>query len=70
MARAVARVARTGSDVVIAGKASGGPAERYVPATHRVRSELGVRMTVDFEEALTRTMEWHRARGGSSHGAN
>lgn len=70
MARAVARAAGGGSDVVIAGEPGGGPAERYVPATRRARSELGVRMTVDFEEALARTLDWHRARGGSDHGAN
>jgi dTDP-glucose 4,6-dehydratase len=70
VARAVARAAGTGSDVVVAGAAGDGPAERYVPATYRVRSELGVTMTVDFEEALARTLDWHRARGGSNHGAS
>ena len=70
MARAVARIAGTGSEVLIAGEAAGGPAERYVPATQRARTDLGVRMTVDFEEALARTLDWHRGRGGWTHGAN
>lgn len=70
MARAVARVAGTGSEVVIAGTASGDRVDRYVPSTQRARHELGVQMTVDFEEALARTLEWHRARGRSDDGAN
>lgn len=69
-ARAVARAAGTGSEVVIAGAGTGGSAERYVPSTRRARMDLGVAMTVDFEEALARTLEWHRARGGPHHGAN
>jgi nucleoside-diphosphate-sugar epimerase len=70
MARAVARIAGTGSEVIIAGEPSGGPVQRYVPATKRARTDLGVRMTVDFEEALARTLDWHRGRGGWTHGAN
>jgi len=70
VARAVARIAGTGSEVIIAGEPAGGPSERYVPATQRARTDLGVRMTVDFEEALARTLDWHRGRGGSNHGAS
>ena len=69
LARAVARAAG-GGDVVIAREAAGGPPERYVPATRRARLDLGVTMTVDFAEALRRTLAWHRAVGGRNHGAN
>jgi nucleoside-diphosphate-sugar epimerase len=34
--------------------------ERYVPHTVRIRQELGVTTTVDFDEAITRTIEWYR----------
>jgi nucleoside-diphosphate-sugar epimerase len=40
--------------------APGAAAERYVPSTKRTRTDLGVAMTVNLEEALTRTVEWHR----------
>jgi nucleoside-diphosphate-sugar epimerase len=69
-ARAVARAAGGSIDVTIARAPGGGPPERYVPSTERARTELGVTMTVDFDEALRRTIAWHRARGGSNHGAN
>jgi dTDP-glucose 4,6-dehydratase len=73
MARAVATAAGGGSEVVIAGQATGGPVERYVPSTRRARTELGVKVTVDFNEALTRTLEWYRSRPTvlkqASHGA-
>ena len=70
MARAVARAAASDAGVTIARQAPDGPAERYVPSTERARTELGVRMTVDFDEALRRTLAWHRARGASHHGAH
>jgi dTDP-glucose 4,6-dehydratase len=69
-ARAVARAAGDGIEVTIGQTPSGDPPERYVPSTARARSELGVSMTVDFDEALRRTLAWHRARGGSDHGVN
>lgn len=69
-ARAVARAAGGGSEVVIARTAASGAAERYVPSTKRARTDLGVSMTVDFAAALTRTLDWHRAGGGLNHGAN
>lgn len=70
MARALAEAAGSRAGVRVTREASGGPAERYVPSTERARTELGVRMTVDFDEALRRTIAWHRARRGSHHGAH
>lgn len=35
-------------------------ADRYVPSTERARSELGLKETVDWQEALRRTSEWLR----------
>jgi nucleoside-diphosphate-sugar epimerase len=49
---------------------AGGRVERYVPSTTRVRNELGVAMSVDFEEALTRTVAWHRGRRIPTHVEN
>jgi dTDP-glucose 4,6-dehydratase len=48
----------------------GAAADRYVPSTARARRELGLSPTVDFDDALTRTVEWYRARGTSTHAAN
>jgi dTDP-glucose 4,6-dehydratase len=39
--------------------------DRYVPATARARTELGLTETVPFEEALARTVAWYRTRGTS-----
>jgi nucleoside-diphosphate-sugar epimerase len=69
-ARAVARASGGELGVTIGRAPAAGPPERYVPSTHRARTELGLRMTVDFDEALRRTLAWHRARGGSNHGPN
>ena len=38
------------------------PASRYVPATHRARTELGLRESVDLRDGLRRTILWHRER--------
>jgi dTDP-glucose 4,6-dehydratase len=35
-------------------------AERYVPNTTRARMELGVSSTVGLDEAIRRTLAWHR----------
>ncbi len=37
-------------------------ADRYVPSTERARSELGLKETVDWQEALRRTYEWLRRK--------
>lgn len=34
--------------------------ERYVPATRRARLELGLKENVGLQEAINRTIEWHR----------
>jgi dTDP-glucose 4,6-dehydratase len=39
--------------------------ERYVPSTQRARQELGLEVTVGLDEALRRTIAWHRSRGTS-----
>ena len=37
-----------------------GPAPRYVPSTERARTELGLTLKVGLDEALVRTLNWHR----------
>ncbi|TCR03918.1 dTDP-glucose 4,6-dehydratase [Neorhizobium sp. JUb45] len=62
LAEAVARV--TGldsSNVKILGQPALGVApDRYVPSTQFAQSDLGLSITVPFEEALLRTAEWYR----------
>lgn len=41
---------------------AGAPAMRYVPSTARARSELGLDCTVGFDDAIARTVRWHRQR--------
>jgi dTDP-glucose 4,6-dehydratase len=68
LAQTVARRLAPSSAVEIAGAATPGrPADRYVPNTARARNDLGLAMTIDLEEALTRTAEWYRARVISTH---
>jgi len=38
------------------------PASRYVPCTTRTEQALGVRLIVDLDEAIERTVRWHRER--------
>jgi dTDP-glucose 4,6-dehydratase len=45
--------------VLIAGKASEGPAPRYVPCTARARLELGLWERISLSGALQRTFDWH-----------
>ena len=42
----------------------GQPAERYVPDTARAEKELGLREWIGLDEAIRRTVQWHR-RGAS-----
>lgn len=62
-AAAVARAAGGRSEVVIAGRPGSEPPHRYVPSTSRARTELGLSISVDFEDALARTLEWHGMTG-------
>ncbi len=65
LAQAVARRFTPEPDVRIAKPAAtGATLERYVPSTVRARRDLGVTVTVDLEDALTRTVDWYR--GGST----
>jgi nucleoside-diphosphate-sugar epimerase len=41
----------------------GRPHARYVPSTARATTELGLRSPIDFDQALVRTVEWHRSPG-------
>jgi dTDP-glucose 4,6-dehydratase len=68
LAHAVARRFTPEVPVHVAGTAvAGAPPGRYVPSTLRARTELDLAMTVDFEEALTRTVAWHRDRLTAIH---
>jgi dTDP-glucose 4,6-dehydratase len=61
LARAVAAEAG-GCAVEVAGEPRPGvPPERYVPSTQRARDELDLHETVELEDAIRRTLAWHRA---------
>jgi dTDP-glucose 4,6-dehydratase len=51
----------------LAARPSGQASSQYVPDTSRARSELGLRVAVDFNDALTRTVAWHTNRDTSAH---
>jgi dTDP-glucose 4,6-dehydratase len=71
LAHAVARRFTPESAVSIGKPATAdGPPERYVPSTTRVRNDLGVTVSVDLEEALTRTVDWYREGSASTHVGN
>ena len=61
LARAAARAAGPEEvGVTVAGPPGDGPAPRYVPATFRARSELGLQESFTLDEALARTIAWSR----------
>lgn len=41
---------------------AGAPATRYVPSTARARDELGLACPIGFDDAIARTVRWHRNR--------
>ncbi|WP_406699035.1 NAD-dependent epimerase/dehydratase family protein [Singulisphaera sp. Ch08] len=46
---------------VVEGKVTpGAPVTRYVPSTARARDELGLLGSIDFDDAIARTVRWHR----------
>ena len=47
------------TDVEILGR-PGVPATRYVPDVSRAENELGLRQNISLQEALRKTLEWHR----------
>ena len=63
LAHAVSAVGETPLEVSIAGQPTPGrPPARYVPSTQRAESELGLSQKVGLEEALRRTLAWHRLK--------
>jgi dTDP-glucose 4,6-dehydratase len=65
LARATAAACGPGCEVTIARRAVPGRApDRYVPSVARARKELGLEVRIGLEEALRRTLEWHRSGGG------
>jgi nucleoside-diphosphate-sugar epimerase len=52
-----------GSTVEIAQRSSESKLpERYVPSIERAKAELGLRPWISLDEAIARTIDWHRAR--------
>jgi dTDP-glucose 4,6-dehydratase len=60
VAELVNSIASPGGRVEVRGTPAPGPASRYVPSTLRARLELGLAETVPLEDAIRRTVDWHR----------
>jgi len=61
IATSVARVAGPDVRVEVRGtQQPGQPVDRYVPSVERAISELGLENRIDFDEAVSRTLKWHR----------
>jgi dTDP-glucose 4,6-dehydratase len=68
LARAVARLSTPPADVrIAAAPAADAIPHRYVPSTARARTELGLQPGPGLEDALARTLEWHRLRSRDAH---
>jgi nucleoside-diphosphate-sugar epimerase len=64
LANLVADVAGMPGDVEVVGSSSpGAVVHRYVPSTDRARTELALGVTVPLDEAIRKTIRWHRAEG-------
>lgn len=64
LASAVAKVADRPDTVVIKGTpVAGAKPSAYLPSLQRTSAELDLQVSVPLEEAIRRTMEWHRVRG-------
>jgi dTDP-glucose 4,6-dehydratase len=65
LARTVAKVAGRPDTVVIKGTpVPGAKPSAYLPSLERAKAELDLQVSIPLEEAIRRTMEWHRARSG------
>ena len=62
-AHLVAQAAGPGISVTVAQPPAGETGDAYVPSTARARRDLGLRQVVGLEEALRRTLAWHRSGG-------
>lgn len=60
LAELVARIASSDVAVEIRGVPGTGPPPRYIPSTARIQGELGLTQTVALEDAVKRTVAWHR----------
>ncbi|PMS15862.1 epimerase [Trinickia dabaoshanensis] len=67
LARTVARVAGGTSSVQIKGTpVPGAKPSAYLPSVARARDELGLDIFVPIDDAIARTLAWHRSRGVGS----
>ena len=63
LARAVARASGETQRIEVRGQSDAlRPVDRYVPSTARARTELGLVERTPLDEALHRTLQWHRSR--------
>ena len=63
MARIINNIEPRTSDVIIKGRPDKGTApQHYLPSIARAKSELGLDVWIGLDEAVRRTVAWHRAR--------